>query len=110
MKLGKDTKDQLYIQWHQAKGHYKRAWIQRKGPGTGNDWASSNRYLNVVRCNDEGKPSGNPTDFPIFSDHLDDEQILRAFVHATSAITGCRLDSEIIDVTETQLPTQTKTT
>jgi len=35
-------------------------------------------------------PGGNATDFPIFSD-LSDEQILKAFVSAVCAITGCRL-------------------
>ena len=54
------------------------------------DWAKAPRYLNVVRCNGQGGIGGNPTDFPIFNE-LPDEQVLRAFVLAASAITGCVL-------------------
>ncbi len=88
LEILRDGNGQPYIQWrHGNTPGYKRAWVQRRsGP---KDWAQSGRYLNVVRTEgpDSG-PSGNATDFPIFSD-LPDEQILEAFVAATSAITGC---------------------
>lgn len=78
------------VEWEQAFGHHKRAWIQhRTEPST--DWAKTpgRRYLNVVSVDIEtGDPAGPPTDFPIFS-HLPDRQILEAFVAATCAITGC---------------------
>ncbi len=93
MKIQRDAKDQPYIEWEQAPGGYKRAWIQRKADST-RDWANApdRRYLNVVRVAGPGiGPAGNATDFPIFSE-LSDEQILIAFVSAVSAITGCKLD------------------
>ena len=90
MKIRRDTKDQPFIEWEQAPGGYKRAWIQRKDDPD-KDWAGSGRYLNVVRVEALGAgPAGNATDFPIFSE-LSDEQILEAFVASVSAITGCRL-------------------
>ena len=87
-----DTKGQPFIEWEQAPGGYKRAWIQRK-IDPDKDWAGTpeGRYLNVVRIERLGAgPAGNATDFPIFST-LSDAQILEAFVAAVSAITGCRL-------------------
>ncbi len=93
MKIERDNKGQPYIQWEQAPGGYKRAWIQRKTDVT-KDWAKSpdGRYLNVVRIEKLGAgPAGNATDFPIFSS-LSDEQVLLAFVVAVSAITGCPLE------------------
>ena len=85
-----DTKGQPFIEWEQAPGGFKRAWIQHKSESE-KDWASTGRYLNVVRIEKlGGGPAGNPTDFPIFNT-LSDEQILEAFVAAVSAITGCRL-------------------
>ena len=92
MTIERDTKGQPYIEWEQAPGGYKRAWIQRKTDPE-KDWAMARhgRYLNVVRVEAPGAgPAGNATDFPIFSD-LSDEQILEAFVSAVCAITGCRL-------------------
>jgi hypothetical protein len=86
MEIKLDGKDQPYIEWEQANGHYKRAWIRRKTTAD-KDWAGAPRYLNVVRCNAPGHPGGNPTDFPIFND-LPDEQILEAFVQLACAITG----------------------
>ena len=91
MNLQHDQKGQLFIEWEQAPGGYKRAWIQRK-TDPAKDWARTpeGRYLNVVRIESlGGGPAGNPTDFPIYSE-LPDEQILVAFVSAVSAITGCR--------------------
>ena len=86
-----DTKGQPFIEWKQAPGGYKRAWIQHK-TNPEKDWAGTNRYLNVVRIEELGKgPAGNPTDFPIFSP-LPDKQILEAFVVSVSAITGCQLE------------------
>ena len=85
-----DTKGQPFIEWEQAPGGFKRAWIQHKSEAE-KDWAGTGRYLNVVRIERlGGGPAGNPTDFPIFTT-LSDEQILEAFVAAISAITGCRL-------------------
>lgn len=92
MDIKQDGQGQPYIEWEQANDCYKRAWIQRKQDPS-KDWAGAERYLNVVRCNEPGRPGGNPTDFPIFND-LPDEQILRAFVHATAAITGGTLPGE----------------
>jgi hypothetical protein len=89
VEIHKDGKGQPYIQWEQAPGGWKRAWIQTKD-GEG-DWAGTKRYLNVVRtASADGGPSGNATDFPIFSE-LPDEQILEAFVAAVCAVTGCRI-------------------
>ena len=92
MNIRRDTKDQPFIEWEQAPGGYKRAWIQRKTDPE-KDWANTpdGRYLNVVRIERlGGGPAGNATDFPIFY-NLPDEQILEAFVASVSAITGCRL-------------------
>ena len=89
LEIKRDGTGQPYIEWHQANGHHKRAWIQRKSDPT-KDWAGAARYLNVVRCNEPGHPGGNATDFPVFND-LPDEQILRAFVESVCAITGCKL-------------------
>lgn len=92
MNIQRDTKGQPFIEWEQAPGGYKRAWIQRKA-GSDKDWANTpeGRYLNVVRIEQLGEgPAGNATDFPIYS-NLSDEQILEAFVASVSAITGCRL-------------------
>lgn len=87
MKMEEDNHGQPYIEWEQAEGIYKRAWVQRR---TGEkDWAGTRRYLNVVRCDSQGHPGGFPADFPIYND-LPDEQVLLAFVHAVNAITGCR--------------------
>jgi hypothetical protein len=87
-----DKADQPYIQWHQG-AHIKRAWIQRK-KNPDKDWAGVERYLNVVRCDDDGRPAGNATDFPIYDGRLSDEHILQAFVVTVCAITGCRLPKE----------------
>jgi hypothetical protein len=89
MKIQKDGLGQSFIEWEQANGCYKRAWVQRKQDPQ-KDWAGATRYLNVVRCNSPGHPGGNPTDWPIYND-LPDEQILTAFVHSTTAITGGKL-------------------
>ena len=93
MKIQFDGSDQPYIEWEQANGSSKRAWIQRKPTDSDKNWADVERYLNVVRLNESGNPGGNPADFPVFND-LPDDQILRAFVHAACAITGCRLPGE----------------
>lgn len=90
MQIQYDGSGQPYVEWEQANGHYKRAWIQRKTEPS-KDWAGTGVYLNVVRCNSPGHPGGNPTDFPIFDSGLRDEQILIAFVHSVNAITRCRL-------------------
>lgn len=92
MEIKQDNKGQPFIEWEQAPGGYKRAWIQRKTDPE-KDWAKApeGRYLNVVRIESLGSgPAGNATDFPIFS-NLPDEQILVAFVSTVTAITGCRL-------------------
>lgn len=92
MQITLDGKGQPCIDWAIGPGGFKRAWIQRRDPEK--DWASTpgRRYLNVVRTEGIGRgPAGNATDFPIYSD-LPDEQILIAFVHAISAITGSKLE------------------
>lgn len=92
LTIQRDTIGQAFVEWEQAPGGCKRAWIQHKTDPK-KDWASTPgaRYLNVVRIEALGAgPSGNPTDFPIFS-NLSDEQILEAFVSSVSAITGCKL-------------------
>jgi hypothetical protein len=90
MNIQRDTKGQPFVEWEQASGGCKRAWIQHKtDPAT--DWARTGRYLNVVRIESLGQgPAGNATDFPIFCD-LPDEQLLEAFVVSVCAITGCTL-------------------
>ncbi len=95
MRFGLDGNDQLYVEWNQKHG-VKRAWIQYKRDPE-KDWADTVRYLNVVRCNEEGRPGGNPTDFPIFDSPLEDRQILTAFVHSVCALTGCPIPSEEAD-------------
>lgn len=90
MEIQTDTNGHVYVEWSQTStrhpAHYKRAWVQHR---TGDkDWAGTGRYLNVVRCREPGRPSGNPTDFPIYNT-LPDEQILFAFVSAVNAITCC---------------------
>ena len=93
MKIYHDTKGQPFLQWVQAADGYKRAWIQRREGD--NDWASTGRYINVVRCAGPTRsPSGNPTDFPVFNNQLSDAQVLHAFVHAICAATGCALPDE----------------
>jgi hypothetical protein len=86
--IRRDTKNQPYIQWEQAGGRgYKRAWIQHRQGS--DDWAGTQRYLNVVRTEGPNSgPSGQATDFPIHSE-LGDAQVLEAFVSAVCAITGC---------------------
>ena len=93
MRIQRDTvgqPGQPFIEWEQAPGCFKRAWIARR---TGDkDWAKARdgRYLMVVRKEPGREGSGGaPTDFPIFSD-LPDEQILVGFVAAVNGITGCR--------------------
>jgi hypothetical protein len=95
MNIKKDGKGQPYLEWEigydaaQGRGGFKRAWIQHREADK--DWASTGRYLNVVRVDEYDKgPSGNATDFPIFS-KLSDEQILIALVSSVCAITGCAL-------------------
>ena len=89
--IRRDKLEQKYLEWEIGPGGFKRAWVQRR---TGDkDWAKTpgGRYLNVVRVDEPDKgPSGNATDFPIFSS-LPDEQILVAFVSSVCAITGCEL-------------------
>lgn len=94
LEVKRDGKGQKYIQWNQG-AHAKRAWIQRK-TDPDKDWASvpEARYLNVVRCDDDGNPAGNATDFPIYDLRLTDEHILHAFVTTVCAITACRLPDE----------------
>jgi hypothetical protein len=97
MQIQQDSKDQPFIEWRQGTVGFKRAWIQDR-TGTEKDWASSGRYLNVVRIEQLGAgPAGNATDFPIFS-ALSNEQILIAFVTAVSAITGCPLGTNIGEI------------
>lgn len=87
-----DGNGSLCVEWEQAFGHRKRAWIQRRDD-PGKDWAQTpeRRYLNIVRVDDSsGNPAGSPTDFPIYSP-LADRQILEAFVSSVCAITGQQL-------------------
>jgi hypothetical protein len=88
MKFGKDGKGQAKVEWEVGNVAYKLAWIQDR-TGSDKDWAKTGRYLNVVRTEGYGcGPAGNATDFPIFNSSLSDRQILTAFVHAVSAMTG----------------------
>ena len=93
LTIDRDQKGQPMIEWHQANGGWKRAWIQRR-TDPGKDWAGARdgRYLNVVRIEGPKRgPAGNATDFPIYSD-LPDEQVLMSFVYAISSVTGCKID------------------
>jgi len=92
MRIQRDGNGSLFVQWKQGETWAKRAWVQHKADPE-KDWARTGRYLNVVRCNQDGNPGGNPTDFPIYND-LPDEQILRAFVESINAITGCKFNGE----------------
>ena len=90
MTIQHDQKGQPFVEWEQAPGGYKRAWIQRKAD-IGKNWANTERYLNVVRITAPGQgPAGNATDFPIFNG-LPDDQILAAFVAMVCGLTGCRI-------------------
>ncbi len=88
MDFFNDGNGSLCVEWEQAFGHRKRAWIQHKTDPE-MDWAKTpqRRYLNVVRVKDNGNPGGNPTDFPIWCS-LSDRQILEAFVLSVCSITG----------------------
>lgn len=90
MEVKADGNGSLYIQW--TKGHDRsgeaceqRAWVQHRNGAR--DWAGTGRYLNIVRCNANGNPGGNATDFPIYGD-LPDVLILESFVRSVMAITG----------------------
>jgi hypothetical protein len=92
MRFFVDGNGSLCVEWEQALGHRKRAWIQRKSDPE-KDWAQTpeRRYLNVVRVDREsGNPGGNATDFPVYCT-LPDRQILQAFVASVCAITGLEL-------------------
>ena len=87
MHFSADGKGQPTVTWEIGNSGWKLAWIQDR-TGTDKDWAGTGRYLNVVRTEGPGRgPGGNATDFPINST-LSDKQILTAFVHAVSAVTG----------------------
>jgi hypothetical protein len=89
MRFFKDGNGSLCVEWEQAFGHCKRAWIQRKSDPK-KDWAKTpeRRYLNVVRVDKaSGNPSGNATDFPVFC-ALPDREILETFVTSVCTITG----------------------
>ena len=88
LEFKKDGNGHIYLEWEQIPGAFKRAWIQKREGEK--DWADTGRYLNVCRCQSEGRPGGNPTDFPIWND-LPDEEILLAFVYSATAITGGRI-------------------
>jgi len=95
MRFFFDNNGSQCVEWEQAVGHRKRAWIQRK-PDEDKDWARTpeRRYLNVVRIDRETEnPGGNPTDFPVYCS-LPDRQILEAFVSSVCAITGLVLAPE----------------
>ena len=97
MKMQRDGKGQLHIEWCQVEDGCKRAWVQhRPVDDEKKNWAKvpDGRYLNIVRCDSPGQPGGNATDFPIFNG-LSDEQVLLAFVHSVNAITGCPSDVPI---------------
>ncbi len=89
MEIMTDQQGQKYVELDQSGG-FKRAWIQRRTDDK--NWANvpGGRYLNVCRVEASGTgPKGKATDFPIYSDMLSDEQILKAFAYAVAAITGC---------------------
>ena len=89
MEIQRDGNGQPYVEWDQGQGAFKRAWRQERSGDR--DWAGTGRYLNIVRCENPGRPGGNPTDFPIYNE-LPDKQILLAFVYAANAVTGLRSD------------------
>jgi hypothetical protein len=93
-QIRKDGNSQAYIQWENAPGSFRRAWVRRP-KDSDKVYARTGRYLSVVRTETlESGPAGNATDFPIFSD-LPHEQVLEAFVACISAITGARIDTSI---------------
>jgi hypothetical protein len=94
MKFDRDTNNSLYVEWEQAYGHKKRAWIQHRDvDDSEKNWAGvpDGRYLNVVRVTKKtGNPGGNATDFPIFCKDTDQE-ILEQFVRSVCDTTGLEL-------------------
>jgi hypothetical protein len=90
MNVQQDKMDQPYIEWEQAPGGFKRAWIQRRTDPE-KDWAKAPRYLNVARIEKLGAGPVQPTDFPIYSNEFTDDEILMAFVVWVSAISHHRL-------------------
>ena len=101
MRFFRDTNNSLCVEWRQAPGLEvsRRAWVQHRPiDDAERNWARvpDGRYLNVGRLNDAGNLGGIPADFPIFST-LSDGQVLMAFVHSISAITGNALPDELPD-------------
>lgn len=92
MEFFEDGNGSLCVEWEQAFGHKKRAWVQVRNDSD-KDWAKTpeRKYLNVVRVDKAtGNPSGNSTDFPIYC-VLPDRQKLEAFVLSVCSITGLEL-------------------
>lgn len=89
--IKRDSKGQPYIEWHQANGCYKRAWIQQR-TDPDKDWAGTGRYVNVARIESPGSgPAGLSADFPVFSKEMSDEEVLKKFVEAVCSATGCQI-------------------
>lgn len=89
MHIQLDGKGQKFVEWEMPPGGWKRAWVQHR-TNPDKDWAGTVRYLNVVRV--EGPNiglGGQATDFPIYNRQITDEDVLKAFVAATCAVTGC---------------------
>ena len=83
----RDRGSQIYVQWRQGCGGYKRAWTGRP-KGLEKDWAGGLDALNMVGVEEpHGGPVGNSTDFPVCSD-LEDGQILIVFVTVVASLTG----------------------
>lgn len=87
LPIRRDSSDQPYIEWENAPGDGRRAWIRYAKPGK--DYAGTVRYLSVVRIEpDKSGIQGSPTDFPIYSEALSDEQILESFVSFICSLTA----------------------
>ena len=62
MRFFEDNNGSVCVEWEQAFGHKKRAWIQHRTDAAKN-WADTPdaRYLNVVRVDKiSGNAAGNP--------------------------------------------------
>lgn len=98
MKFKRDTKGQLCLEWsHFPDGNgswNKRAYVQRRSGKK--DWAKcpDGRYIVICSLTD-GKNPGRGPDFPVFKEHISDEQALVEVVSALNAILGCGLPSQL---------------
>jgi len=92
MRFFRDSLGQLALEWlhfpGNGEGMNKRAWVQRREPGSEDEWAGSpqGRYVLVASLTASGRPLQGP-DFPVFTDKTD-EQVLMDVATAMMTATG----------------------